>query len=94
MTSRPLWRREEIVGIDETGWGLAVTKSGEPLRYPAAKLHRVPGGNLKLAGRRHPLRVDYLAGAELIRDFHSIHKPVVWRWLNRKAVFKRSIGTG
>ena len=74
----------EIVALDGPGWVVIDAEEGEHLRCPAAKLHRAPAKGL-LGPRGQPVKPDYVAAEQLIRDFHSAKRPLILKWLGRRA---------
>ena len=75
-TSSVLVVKAEIVELDSAGEAILVTEAGLHFRFPAAWLHE--GGK----------RADFIAGQELIRDFHNAIEPVTLRWLDSAAVLR------
>jgi hypothetical protein len=74
----------EIVALEAPGLVVIDAEDGEHLRCPIAKLHRASRESF-LSSRGEPIKADYFAGEELIRDFHSAKRPLVLRWLGRKS---------
>lgn len=75
----------EIVALEDQDWLVIAAEEGVRLRCPAAKLHRAPAKSRFLGPRGRPVEPDYIAAEELIRDFHSARRPLVVRWLGRRA---------
>jgi hypothetical protein len=55
------------------------------IRFTVSKLYWAPAGGLAASPQGQPIKPDYIAAEELIRDFHSAKHPVTLRWLDRSS---------
>lgn len=86
-TGTDVVQRGEVVAVEETAAVVILTADGVHLRCPIRKLFRVRRGELATP-------TDYFAAEELIRDFHSATRPLVLRWLGRRAALSLCQASG
>jgi hypothetical protein len=82
----------EIVALESPNWVVVSAESGEHLRCPIAKLHRAAKSAVfPPSADGETLQPNYFAAEELIRDFHSVKRPLVLKWLGSKSALRACI---